>query len=88
MPKVNLGFTPSRQAQIIAKTIRKAMVDNDIPDLTTMADRLHMSRQTFARKLNEGGWKETELADAIRILKIAPDGVLAMFGMKLPKEVA
>lgn len=88
MPKVNLGFTPSRQAQIIAKTIRKGMVENDIPDLTTMADRLHMSRQTFARKLKEGGWKDTELAEAIRILKIGPEPALAMLGLKLPKEVA
>ena len=88
MPRVNLGFTPSRQAQVIAKTIKKAMVDNDIPDITTMADRMHMSRQTFSRKLNEGGWKDTELADAIRILKIDPESVLAMFGAKLPRGVA
>ena len=88
MPRVNLGFTPSQQARVIAKTIKKAMVDNDIPDNTTMADRLHMSRQTFSRKLSEGGWKDTELAEAIRILKIDPESVLAMFGAKLPREIA
>ena len=88
MPKVNLGFTPSRQAEVIAKTIRRYMVDNDIPDLTTMADRLNMSRQTLSRKLSEGGWKDTELAAAIRVLKIWPEEVLAMFGQKLPKDAA
>lgn len=88
MPKVNLGFTPSRQADVIAKTIRRYMVDNDIPDLTTMAQRLSMSRQTFSRKLNQGGWDEVELATAIRVLKIRPEEVLAMFGLKLPQGAA
>lgn len=88
MPKVTLGFTPSRQAEVIAKTIKKAMVDADIPDLTTLADRLRMSRQTLSRKMSEGGWKDTELAEAIRVLKIGPEGVLAMFGQKLPRDAA
>ena len=88
MPKVNLGFTPSRQADVIAKTIRRYMVDNDIPDLTTMAQRLSMSRQTFSRKLKQGGWDEAELATAIRVLKIRPEEVLAMFGLKLPQGAA
>lgn len=88
MPRVNLGFTPSRQAQVISKIIRKGMVDNDIPDKNTMADRMHMSRQTFSRKLAEGGWKDTELAEAIRILKLCPADALAMVGLKLPKEIA
>lgn len=88
MPKVNLGFTPTKQAEVISKTIRRYMVDNDISDLTTMADRLDMSRQTLSRKLSEGGWKETELATAARVLKIRPEEFLAMFGLKLPKDVA
>ena len=88
MPKVNLCFTPSRQADVIAKTIRRYMVDNDIPDLTTMAQRLQMSRQTFSRKLKQGGWDEAELATAIRVLKIRPEEVLAMFGLKLPRDAA
>ena len=88
MPKVALGFTPTKQADVISKTIRRYMVDNDIRDMATMADRLRMSRQTFSRKLSEGGWKDTELADAIRVLKIGPADSLAMFGQKLPKDVA
>lgn len=88
MPKVHLGFTPVRQAEVISKIIRKAMVDCDIPDLTTLADRLHMSRQTLSRKLNEGGWKETEIASVVRVLKIGPEGLLAMFGQTLPRDVA
>lgn len=88
MPKVNLGFTPTKQADVISKTIRRYMVDNDIPDMTTMAARLRMSRQTFSRKLKEGGWSETELAAAIQTLRIRPEDVLAMFGQKLPKDAA
>lgn len=88
MPKVNLGFTPAKQADVIAKTIRRYMVDNDIPDLTTMAERLSMSRQTFSRKLKQGGWDEAELAKVIRVLKIRPEEVLAMFGLKLPRDAA
>ena len=88
MPKVNLGFTQARQAEVISKTIRKAMVDNDIPDMTTLAARLRMSRQTLSRKLKGGGWTDAELASAIRVLHIGPEGVLAMFGQKLPRDVA
>ena len=40
------------------------------------------------RKLNEGGWKETEIASVVRVLKIGPEGVLAMFGQTLPRDVA
>lgn len=85
MPRVKLGApTPAQQRAVMNKIIKKAMVDCDIEDYTSLAIRMGMSRQAVSRRMNDGGWKFEELCCLVRVLKLSGEQVAAMLGVLRP----
>ena len=81
MPRVKLGTpTPAQQLEAFNKTVKKAMVEQDIEDYTILALRLGMDPQAVRRRMRDGNWKVQELWRMVRVLKLTAEQLAVMLG--------
>lgn len=78
MPKIKYIWTPQGQRDIFNEIVQIYMIRAHLCTQAALADRLGMNRSVLNKRLQHGGWSETELWMLIRALKIEPEDVARM----------
>lgn len=78
MPKVKWIWTPQAQRDVFNEVVQIYMARAHLRTQAALADCIGMNRSVLNKRLQHGGWSETELWTLIRTLKIEPDDVARM----------
>lgn len=91
MPRVR-RMKPSEEERLAAiaeetgRTIKMAMVRQDVRYMIDLAGLIRMDHRTLSAKLKKGTWTQKDLIKIITILKIPPEDAARMLGASLPVQ--
>ena len=74
-------FNPMAQRRVFNRCVSVAMARKDIRSQTDLARAMGMSRSSLNKRINHGGWSDTELWRLFRVLDFTAEEVAQSMGV-------